>query len=456
MYNFLNWFSGINPIIPATYQDALTYLEQLELLKKKLNETIDTLNQVIEAGGSGYILPKASKTELGGIKVGNNLEIDDYGVLSATGDTDPYTLPQASSTVLGGVKIGKNVSIDGEGAISVPDSPEPYTLPQASDTVLGGVKVGVGLTMNPDGVLDAEEYTLPIATKESLGGVKVGDGLQVNSDGVLSATGGGGGSEYVLPIATAETLGGIKVNETSGMVVNSEGVISLSKEIPDPYTLPEASHTVRGGVVLGSGLSNTADGKTFINISDGLAYVNQEGEEKVKVNINTNRGLQNGTDGIGLNIGTGLSFGDNGELNAVGGGGSGDIPIASDSVLGGVKTNSNDSPITVNPSNGLIELQYNSNKMNLTTQYGQSQLDINIGGLMAANKGLEISDGGLMGIKLGAGLKFDENGAITLDATPASQGLSDASVRTETQNVDASMTNKIEVSDGYVSSKTTT
>lgn len=36
-------------------------------------------------GGGEYVLPKASATKLGGIKVGNNLSIDGDGVLSATG-----------------------------------------------------------------------------------------------------------------------------------------------------------------------------------------------------------------------------------------------------------------------------------------------------------------------------------------------------------------------------------
>ena len=41
-------------------------------------------NAISASGGSGYVLPKASANTLGGVKVGNNLSIDENGVLSAS------------------------------------------------------------------------------------------------------------------------------------------------------------------------------------------------------------------------------------------------------------------------------------------------------------------------------------------------------------------------------------
>ena len=64
-----------------------------------------------------YTLPTASVSVLGGIKVGNNLNIDANGVLSAVQGN--YTLPTASTTVLGGVKVdGTSITIDGNGVIT--------------------------------------------------------------------------------------------------------------------------------------------------------------------------------------------------------------------------------------------------------------------------------------------------------------------------------------------------
>lgn len=57
-----------------------------------------------------YHLPIASETVLGGIKVGNNLTIEEDGTLNA--ESTEYNLPTASATTLGGVKVGNNLAIN--------------------------------------------------------------------------------------------------------------------------------------------------------------------------------------------------------------------------------------------------------------------------------------------------------------------------------------------------------
>lgn len=58
---------------------------------------------------SVYHLPIASATTLGGIKVGNNLTIEEDGTLNA--ESTEYQLPTASASTLGGVKVGSNLDI---------------------------------------------------------------------------------------------------------------------------------------------------------------------------------------------------------------------------------------------------------------------------------------------------------------------------------------------------------
>lgn len=58
---------------------------------------------------SVYHLPIASETTLGGIKVGNNLTIEEDGTLNA--ESTEYQLPTASASTLGGVKVGSNLNI---------------------------------------------------------------------------------------------------------------------------------------------------------------------------------------------------------------------------------------------------------------------------------------------------------------------------------------------------------
>lgn len=85
-----------------------------------------------------------------------------------------YILPTATANTLGGVKIGNNINIDTTGHISVPI---------ASQSSLGVVQAGTGINIDANGVISAngEGYTLPEATKTTLGGVYMDDELSTTS-----------------------------------------------------------------------------------------------------------------------------------------------------------------------------------------------------------------------------------------------------------------------------------
>ena len=99
------------------------------------------------------------------------------------GDTieNPYILPIASSDELGGIKIGENVTIDENGVLSA----NPYILPIATSQELGGVKIGDNINIDENGVISTDRYELPVATANQLGGVKIGSGLKM-TNGVAS------------------------------------------------------------------------------------------------------------------------------------------------------------------------------------------------------------------------------------------------------------------------------
>jgi archaellum component FlaC len=84
-----------------------------------------------------------------------------------------YVLPKASTNTLGGVKIGDNINISNDGHIS---------LPMASADTLGLIKIGTGLSIDANGVVTSSgEYNLPQATKTTLGGVYLDDELNDQS-----------------------------------------------------------------------------------------------------------------------------------------------------------------------------------------------------------------------------------------------------------------------------------
>ena len=165
-----------------------------------------------------------------------------------------YTLPIAgtgSGGTLGGIRVdGSTITVDSNGVISGANT---YVLPTAQaatgGNVLGGViPDGVTITINPStGVITgAQLYTLPAATSSVLGGVRV---PVVGTSGLTNTLG-------TIGLATASTtqLGGVIVDGSS-ITINS-GTISAT-----PYTLPAATSSSLGGVIVGStivsGLINT-------------------------------------------------------------------------------------------------------------------------------------------------------------------------------------------------------
>lgn len=259
-----------NNILPATFEDSVTYLEQLVLLRDKVNEMIDIINGIVDGGGSGYILPPATSEKLGGIKVGDRLSITEEGVLSADeqggGVVDPYVLPIASEQVLGGIKVGQNLTIDEDGTLNAQagggGTVDPYVLPTASREVKGGVKVSGEQGVAMDGEFIKIKFDPSTMT--------------IDSNGNLKVLNGGGGS-YTLPVASNDTLGGV-------------------------YTPAEAEWAPEG--------FETAN-----------AIQNQEGKIIVQVGKGITLNAEGAVGYISVKIGSGLYFDEQGRLCASGGGG---------------------------------------------------------------------------------------------------------------------------------------
>ena len=139
-------------------------------------------NGVVVSSSYGEVLVSAktaSSLEAGVVKIGTGVSIND-GVLSAP----IYSLPRANTNILGGIKVGDGLNVESDGTLNA--NPGAYTLPVATSQVLGGVKIGGGLSM-ANGVLSVtNQFSLPTSSASILGGVKVGDRLTIN-DGVLSA-----------------------------------------------------------------------------------------------------------------------------------------------------------------------------------------------------------------------------------------------------------------------------
>lgn len=204
--------------------------------------------QWVSAGGggsTGYVLPIASATILGGVKVGANLAIDATGILSTNlgaGSVPSVALPIATKTVLGGVIVGNGLDVAVDGTLSLAlevlelmGSLDPTAVPPA----LTAAEIGHVYIANATGIANAG-FGLPANTTVAAGDLLLWDGTawvwnqSASVSGVVSVTGtlpitvGGTATAPLIGVnvATTTTTGVVSVGE--GLAVTPAGVLSVT------------------------------------------------------------------------------------------------------------------------------------------------------------------------------------------------------------------------------------
>ena len=187
-----------------------------------------------------YVLPTASGSVLGGVKIGTTLNnvggvIDVNTTTLMTSSTyAQFVTSTATQTRLGGIIIGSNLTVDGNATVSVATatnsvlglvSVDPNTgitiqqgrisLSTATNSFIGGVRLGENVYSRTNGTLYIDTSTLLVAqavtisstaTTNSLGGVKIGQNINISTSGTISVSTGAG---YVLPFASTSSVGGV-------------------------------------------------------------------------------------------------------------------------------------------------------------------------------------------------------------------------------------------------------
>lgn len=199
----------------------------------------------------------ATEDTLGLIKVGNNLSIRPDGTLDAASGpgggvatikagegiavdaTDPNNpevkATAASDTELGSIKVGNNLSMRPDGTLDAASGPG-----GGISTIKAGEGIAVDATDPNNPIVSALPVALPVANELTLGAIKVGANLSITEDGTLSGTPTGGAVAQVVSGA------GIKVDSTDP----TKPIVSASI----------ASISSVGVVKVGSGLNVTDDG----------------------------------------------------------------------------------------------------------------------------------------------------------------------------------------------------
>ena len=379
----------LNPgLVPFYTNQAGNILAQWGSIQGDIQAQTDLMNLInqiqeeidsISGGGSAYVLPTASTSTLGGVKIdGTSITIQD-GTISADIPTNTSDLTNDSGFITNSVNNLTNYTLSTNLATVAtsgsyddladkPTIPSAYTLPVASTSILGGVKVDGTTVTIEDGVITAHatstggtsDYTT-LTNKPQIDGVELTGnkslsdlGIQpagtylteipaeyvteteLNGKGyITSAALGGYAQTSDIPTATSDLTNdsGFITNTvnnltnytpTSGLaaVATSGSFEDLTHKpvIPSVYILPTASTTTLGGVKV-DGTSITISGGVISAPAAGVATTTTAGIVKpddVTIGIEEDGTLVNNSAGCNCYI-----YGVNGI-------GSDDITIAAD------------------------------------------------------------------------------------------------------------------------------
>lgn len=241
-------------------------------------------------------LPKASASNLGAVRVdGTSITIDADGIISSTGG--------GGGAGSGTVNTGTAGQLAYYASSTTAVSPLTALSWNSGTTTLSLTGTFTATTLS--GSLAASNLTgtiaaarLPIATTSAVGGVKV-DGTTITiTDGVISASGGGGGGSGTVTSVSAGTgLTGGPITTSGSLSIDTSVVATLT----DAQTLSNKtlnSPSITGSLTAGGGTGT--DGQVLTSTGTGVQWTTISG----------------------------------------GGGGSYTLPVASASVLGGIKIGS--------------------------------------------------------------------------------------------------------------------
>lgn len=197
----------------ATVQDIPTKVSELENDSKYITETeLKTFGYATEefVRSQGYLTEETDPTVPDHVKNITEEDINNWN--------KEYQLPVASQTTLGGIKVGNNLSIDQDGTLNAEKSTQSYTelldKPKINNVELDGEKSLNDLGIQAKGNYATKEELptktselendsnfiseIPVASTSTLGGIKIGDNLEITADGILNALGGGNTEVKIL------------------------------------------------------------------------------------------------------------------------------------------------------------------------------------------------------------------------------------------------------------------
>lgn len=344
-------------------------------------------------------------------EAGKGLSTNDF----TTTEKDKLAAIKSGATKVEASATNGNIKVDGT-------ETQVYALPTATSTVKGGVSVGSGLSVDSNGLLTnahtkvsqlTNDSNFQTATQVETAANAARDAAKAYADeqdaaaaaavaeGYVAKVTGKGLSTNDYTTAEKDKLAAIKEGATKVETSTTNGNIKIDGTESTVYTLPTATTTAKGGVIVGSGLSVDASGKLSNSYTKTSQITNdsdyQTGEQ-VQAAIEA-------ADYVPTEAGKGLS--------------TNDYTTAEKEKLAGIKTGAN--VVATSDTNGNIKID------------GTEATVYTLPTASATVKG---------GMTVGTGLSVDANGKVSNAHTKVSDLTNDANyqnadqVQTAIENAD--------------------
>ena len=302
-----NFYTYMKGKMDSIYQAKGTYLTSLPIASSstlggvKIGSGLTVAEDGTISAAAEYTLPTASSTTKGGIKVGSGLTMSSETLNHSNSITakTAYGSTATTASANGGKIVVTDVKYDAQGHITG-STDRTITLSQATYTLAGlmgstakgsatqpvywngtawtNTTYTLGKSVPADAKFTDTVYSLPTASS-TLGGVKTTSTVSATTG--LTACPIIDGVVYYKDTNNTYTLAGLVGSTAIGSVTNpiywdgskfAKTTYTLGKSVPSDakftdtvYSLPAATTTTLGGIIAGSGLSITTEGKLSVS-----------------------------------------------------------------------------------------------------------------------------------------------------------------------------------------------
>ena len=199
-----------------------------------------------------------------------DIEIEEPSItIDETSQQGEYVLPTATATRLGGIKVGENLTVESDGTLNAVQGS--YILPKATNNVLGGVYVDTTLSTSSENPVQNKVINNSISNLSSILSALESSISSISSNvSTLSQSVTDIGTSLAATDATLEDAQGDISTNTDNIATNTSNISSLQSSVS---TLNTNATTLQGEVIaINQGFAQVQSSIASLLVDTNISY----------------------------------------------------------------------------------------------------------------------------------------------------------------------------------------